>query len=274
MSAGRPSVGLHVEDSGGSGPRVLLLHSSGLSGRQWRRLADQLVAKGNRVIVPDLSGHGRSDPWPEPTPFSYRTDVERVAAIVAEGAAHVVGHSYGGFIALQAMLADPSRVRSLALYEPTAFGVLDARDADARATLAAASLNWGPSSDDRELWLRTFVDFWSGQGGWLSLQEEARTEFRRVAWVLREGVRTMLEDATLASAYAAARPPTLLLAGSDSPLVARRVVKRLADALPGARAVTIEGAGHLAPITNVSAVNRAVVEALESIDHGTWTSTR
>src|ERR1700687_3926045 len=52
--------GLHVECSG-AGDSVLLLHSSGLSGRQWRRLTPELVRRGMRAVVPDLTGHGASD---------------------------------------------------------------------------------------------------------------------------------------------------------------------------------------------------------------------
>jgi pimeloyl-ACP methyl ester carboxylesterase len=253
----------YVEDSGGAGPCAVLLHSSGLSGRQWRRLSEQLVAKGMRVLVPDLGGHGRSAPWPEPEPFSFRTDVERVRALLAGcGEADLVGHSYGGFIALQVMLEDPARVRSLALFEPTAFAVLDARDDDARRALSTADLAWGPTADDRETWLRTFVNFWTGPAGWLSLQEEVRAEFRRVAWVLREGVTSMMDDRTPAAAYAAPGRPMVLMTGSESPLPARRVVERLGAAVPGARVVTLEGAGHLAPVTHPAAVNRIVTDAL------------
>src|SRR5208282_3637476 len=116
---------LHVEDSGAGAP-VVLLHSSGMSGRQWRRLAKSLVSRGLRAVVPDLAGHGESPAWPEPTPFTYRFDVERVSRLLEslESPAHVIGHSYGGLIALLASLASPSRVRSLALYDPVAFGVL------------------------------------------------------------------------------------------------------------------------------------------------------
>lgn len=256
---------MYVEDSGGSGPRALLLHSAGLSGRQWRRLTEQLVAAGMRVLVPDLSGHGRSDPWPEPKPFSFRADVERVAELLSGGGAHVVGHSYGGFIALQAALVDPASVLSLSLFEPTAFGVLDAADGDARAQLASVDLRWTPTADGRERWLQTFVDFWAGQGTWLSLQEEARAEFRRVSWVVREGVRTILADATPASAYSSPRIPSLLLRGTRSPPVALKVVDRLASALPGARVMNIDGAGHLAPVTHAGAVNRAVTANFESL---------
>jgi pimeloyl-ACP methyl ester carboxylesterase len=84
--------GLHIEDSGAGAP-VLLLHSSGLSGRQWRRLVPELVERGMRAVVPDLTGHGRSDPWPESTPFSFTMDVDRVSKVLrAVGSAHVVGH--------------------------------------------------------------------------------------------------------------------------------------------------------------------------------------
>src|SRR4051812_49203760 len=70
---------LHVEASG-AGEAVALLHSSGLSGRQWRRLTSVLVARGLRVLVPDLTGHGASVEWPEPKPFSFRDDVAAIGA--------------------------------------------------------------------------------------------------------------------------------------------------------------------------------------------------
>jgi pimeloyl-ACP methyl ester carboxylesterase len=255
---------LHITDTG-SGEPVLLLHSSGLSGRQWRRLASDLVNRGMRAIVPDLSGHGASPPWPEPTPFSFRTDVERVSRILAATkAAHVIGHSYGGLIALHAATAAPLAVRSLSLFDPVAFGVLgEVADAPACAPLSSLDLSWGPTASDRERWLRTFVDFWGGDGAWSGLREDARTEFRRVAWVVREGVRTLMDDKTSAREYAAFPFPVRLVTGALSPLPARRVAERLHEAIGGPRVTVIDDAGHLAPITHPEAVNRVLLEALE-----------
>lgn len=48
----------------GEGPAVLLLHTAGQNGVQWRYAASELAALGYRVIVPDLPGHGRSEPAP------------------------------------------------------------------------------------------------------------------------------------------------------------------------------------------------------------------
>ncbi len=254
---------LHVEDSG-SGTPVVLLHSSGLSSRQWRRLASALVAGGLRAVAVDLTGHGASAAWPEPTPFSFVTDVEAIAALLeAHGPAHVVGHSYGALIGLLAALATPRSIRSVVLFDPVAFGALDpVVDADALAGLSGAIARWGPSAAEREQWLRTFVDYWGGDGAWSALREEARTEFRRVGWVVSEGVRTLMEDKTPASTYRAIRFPARFLTGEMSPLAARRVAQRLGESIPGASVITIPGAGHMAPLAQADLVNGKILEVL------------
>jgi pimeloyl-ACP methyl ester carboxylesterase len=253
--------GLHVDDSG-EGQPVLLLHSSGLSGRQWRRLAAELVKRGTRAVVPDLTGHGQSSPWPEPTPF--RMDVDRVLELLhALGAAHVVGHSYGGLVGLHAAVAAPDAIRSLTLYEPVAFGVLDAaEDADARATLSGVDMHWGATAEEHEGWLQRFVDYWGGTGAWRALREEARAEFMRVGWVLREGVRTLTEDATRAGTFAALKAPTHLFSGERSPIAAQRVVRRLGEAISGAHVTSAPGVGHLGPAANADIVNPLLLDAM------------
>lgn len=258
---------LHVEESG-TGSRVVLLHSSGLSGRQWRRLTRATAEKGYRAVVPDLTGHGASPAWPEPQPFSFREDVEQLVALLAEGApAHLVGHSYGGFVALLAALAAPASVRSLTVFEPVAFGCLDpVADADARAELAAVDFVWGSTPEDHDRWLAMFVDYWSGAGAWASLREEARAEFRRVGWVVCQGVTSLVADPTPASAYRAITVPVRLLSGERSPLAARRVVQRLGEALPGSTVTTIPKAGHMAPLSHAEQVGTAVLEALAAAE--------
>lgn len=255
--------GLRVEDSGAGEP-VVLLHSSGLSGRQWRRLAGALVERGRRAVVPDLTGHGASDPWPEPAPFSFRMDVERVADILrAVGPAHVVGHSYGALVGLHAAVAAPGSIRSLVLYEPVAFGVLDAgEDADARATVGAVEMHWGTTAEEHEHWLRQFVDFWGGAGAWKALRGEARDEFRRVGWVVREGVRSLVEDTTGRATFAAVTAPTHLFTAGQSPGAAQRVVQRLGETMRDARVTRIPGLGHMGPVANGDVVNPLLLAAV------------
>jgi pimeloyl-ACP methyl ester carboxylesterase len=257
---------LHVERSG-SGAPVVLLHSSGLSGRQWKRLASTLTAlmPGRlRTVVPDLTGHGASPALIEPRPLSFRDDVDHTLAILeAEGApVHLVGHSYGGLVAIQAALRAPSSVRSLVLYDPVAFGALDpVADQPALQELASLDLTWGPGEADRERWLKAFVNYWGGgDAAWGALREEARAEFRRVGWACREGVRSLLEDTTPAESYRAIPAPALLLTGALTPIAARSVVRRLGESLPHASTVIVPGAGHMGPLTHADAVNAAILD--------------
>jgi pimeloyl-ACP methyl ester carboxylesterase len=108
----------------GDGPLVVLLHSGGMSGRQWRRLAG-VLSSTNRVVVPDLLGSGENPLWPHKTPFDCSLDVEALRELLDSlGApAHFVGHSYGGFLALALACEHRTSLRSLAVYDPVAFGV-------------------------------------------------------------------------------------------------------------------------------------------------------
>src|SRR5262249_36585534 len=111
-------------DDAGEGEPVVLLHSSGMSGAQWRRTVEPLAAGGLRPIVPDLLGSGRSAPWPDGEPFRFELDVEVVGRLLRRVGrpVHLVGHSYGGHVALRAATLAPDRVLSLALYDPVSFG--------------------------------------------------------------------------------------------------------------------------------------------------------
>src|SRR4051794_17938306 len=140
-------LGIHVEDAG-QGEPIVFLHSSGMSGDQWRRTAEHLGRSGARTIVPDLLGSGRSAPYPEGKPFGFLDDVEVVNRLLQRlgQPAHLIGHSYGGLIALRAAALDPGRVRSIALYDPVAFGVLEAgvaADAAGVQDLAHVRFGWG-----------------------------------------------------------------------------------------------------------------------------------
>jgi len=267
MSTENPEIRKAYVESSGDGPPVLLLHSSGMSGRQWRRLATGLAARGFRAIVPDLAGHGQSAEWPESTPFSFTIDVADTLALLdpIEGRVAIVGHSYGGLVALRVAAARPPRVRALVLYDPVAFGTLAPTDADARRELEQVPSPWADTPEGRERWLEAFVDFWGGRGAWPSLRSEARGEFQRVAWALYQGVTSLARDTTPASEYRVIDAPVLLMTGENTPLAERRVVQRLSEALPLARVVVVPGAGHMGPLTHAPEVNAAIVEFLAAL---------
>jgi len=250
--------------SDGAGTPVVCLHSGGFTSRQWKRLAVQLVPR-YRVVLPDLIGYGASGAWPSGAPFHYQLDIDAILALLATlgEPAHLVGHSYGGFLA--AHVARATAVRSLALYEPVTFSVLDpVRDADALAGLSIKQ-TWQPdASGSDDAWFESFVDWWNGPGAWVGLPAESKAAFRAVGWKLFEEVRSLSGDRTGAG-FAEIHVPTLILGGGRSPLTERRTVARLAEALPNARLEIVEQAGHMGPITHHAQVNAAIAAFLDAL---------
>lgn len=245
-------------------PTVILLHSGGFTSRQWRRLRELLAPQFN-VFAPDFLGYGSQGQWPDGEPFHFHRDIELIEALV-RGPVHLVGHSYGGLIALQLAIRRPDGVQSIAVYEPVAMGVLRApEDEDALRALRALRRVWQPGDTNGvdEEWLREFVDWWNGSGAWDRLPEETRGAFRAVGWKLFQEVITLTADTTSRETYATIAAPTLLLTGETSPLTERRVVERLGESLPRATVRSLPGVGHMGPISHAAIVNEAIAAHLE-----------
>jgi pimeloyl-ACP methyl ester carboxylesterase len=100
---------------GGAGPPLILVHGLGGAAANWTELAP-LLARRHRLLVPDLPGHGGSEPLPAVSglqPFADRV------ALVAEREgmlpAPVVGHSLGGMVVLRLALRRPEDVTAIVL---------------------------------------------------------------------------------------------------------------------------------------------------------------
>ncbi|NMO01911.1 alpha/beta fold hydrolase [Gordonia sp. TBRC 11910] len=101
-------------------PTVLALHGLTGHGRRWEPLADEHL-RDVRIVAPDLLGHGQS-PWTAPWSFDAHLDAiedvldARVDA--AELPIVVVGHSFGGALAVRLARRRPDAVRALVLLDP------------------------------------------------------------------------------------------------------------------------------------------------------------
>jgi pimeloyl-ACP methyl ester carboxylesterase len=246
---------------------ALLIHSGGFGGRQWRKLAE-LLAPTHDVLAPDLIGYG-SEPWPVGEPFHFRQDVERLAAMLrqhggtaADGGgrggqpADVVGHSYGGFLALQLARAAPELVRRIVVYDPVAFNVLTAAER-ARGFVGVKGEYELPVD---EAWLAAFVDWWNGPGAWTKLPETTRAAFRQVGWKMSQEVATLMADRE--SDYTRIAAPVVVLGGGKSPEAERMTVERLARVVAGAELHMFPDLGHMGPIVDAERVNAAIALSL------------
>ena len=179
---------------------------------------------------------------------------------------HVVGHSYGGLVALTLARLHPSRVRSLALFDPVAFGVLYAANDEAGladlARTAPVLRPQDPAFGGSEPWLEAFVDYWNGPGTWQAMSAASRGAFLAIGRKVFLEVDSLQRDRTAAAAYAALAIPILILVGERSPLAARRVAEILQATLSRARLQEVAGAGHMGPISHAAEVNDLITRHL------------
>jgi len=117
-----PTV-LYAEEAG-RGPPVLLLHGLGASIFTWRHIIPAL-ARSHRVIALDLKGFGRSDK-PFSTRYTARDQAALVSAFIAKRHLYgvtLIGHSFGGTVALSTALAlnaEPGRIARLVVMDAPA----------------------------------------------------------------------------------------------------------------------------------------------------------
>ncbi|WP_437588895.1 alpha/beta fold hydrolase [Sorangium sp. So ce1000] len=250
---------------------IVLLHSSGLSSQQWRRLISSLGA--HRTVAPDFLGCGTNPAWSSDCgDFELAMDLDPVRTILSglDGPAHLVGHSYGAFIALTLARLLPSRVASLTLYEPTAFGVLTPWDDD-EAVVSMMGLTQKLFLDESrpspgsEGWFQVFCEYWAGQDIWRLMPQETKDSFLHAGRKVELEVKALVRDRTPLDEYRTVSVPTLLMCGGRSPAPTRRIASRLAGVMPHARLHELASAGHLGPITHARAVDKLIEEHLAGL---------
>ena len=234
-------------------PLVLALHSSGAGARQWQAYPSRLDPSW-RWMATDLLGYGPDAAWPAGQTTSLDAEAQHVApALGATGQApvHLVGHSYGGTVALQLALRWPQRVASVTLYEPVRFALLQQRDARLWREIVAAGRWIGALAlaGDVDASARAFVDYWSGPQAWPGLSPARRAGLARRMPKVQAEFEALFADNVPFDAYGALTMPLRIVCGTASPAPARRVAERLAMACPRAELIRWAGADHMAPLT-------------------------
>lgn len=105
----------------GQGEPVVLIHGFGGSSHNWQQVAEELGDR-YRLVAPDLKGFGWSERPEDREAYSFDNQVQTVVEVMEElkiDRAHIIGHSYGGGIALWLAASNPQLVRSLTLVDST-----------------------------------------------------------------------------------------------------------------------------------------------------------
>ena len=165
----------------GNGPAVILIHASVSSARQWRRLSDRLADRFT-VLAANMIGYGATPTWPgrrKQTLDDQAASIERAIGDV-DGPIAIVGHSFGGSVAMKLAARLGSRVTRLGLIEPNPVNLLrdEGRDdAFAEAHALFEFLRATTSKGDWTTAAERFSEYWAGAGSWAETPPERRDMF-------------------------------------------------------------------------------------------------
>ena len=256
----------------GSGPGVVCLHANASNSGQWRGLMGVLGPRF-RVLAPDSYDAGKSPLWPSDRIIHLRDEVTLIEAVLERAGSPLalVGHSYGAAVALITALANPGRVRAMALYEPTLFSLVDAEapppnDADGiREVVTEAGL--ALAAGNRDAAAERFIDYWMGVGTWAHTPEQRRPPIAASIENVRRWGHALFTEATTLSAFNSLDVPVLYMVGKRSTPSAHAVARLLVNALPRVEVVEFADLGHMGPITHPHVVNEAIGRFLERTHH-------
>jgi pimeloyl-ACP methyl ester carboxylesterase len=245
--------------------RVIALHCSGGSAGQWCTLAEAL---GDRyeVEAPEHYGCESTGMWSGEHAFTVGDEASRTIALIdsSEGKVHLVGHSYGGGVALHAALARPDQIASMVLYEPSAFHLL--RQLGRPGALAYAEIAGvagfvcqGVVTGNYRGAVAAFIDYWNGPGAWDAMRPAAQNALIHWAGKGPLEFQAMMDDATPATGYRALNFPVLILRGEHAPMPSRLIAEGLLNLLPKIRLTVVDGAGHMGPLTHAAEVSSLIM---------------
>jgi len=235
------------------GPLVLLLHGFSLDHSTWVPLAQDLVARGYRVVAPDLRGHGASTVGTsEPSLDQLVADIGAIMRQLDLSAVHLVGHSFGAVIALVVRvsgLADSIvSVTSLAGTEQALQNPimkLGARLFSSRAGIwALGTQRLG----------RLIISTWFGK----KPKTEHLDWIRQLSASCPPATRTFVTVASatldLRPSFSLDGPPTLVMCGRDDKATLPKFSERIASAIKHSELAMLENCGHMAMIEKPSEV--------------------
>lgn len=252
----------------GIGPTVLCIHSFASNQGQYRSLMQRLAPRF-RVVAADLYGHGNAAAWTDRRRMTLADEAAPFEALLADGPpVHLVGHSYGAAVALRIASAQPARVRSMVLYEPTIWGTLSQWCPGDPATLEIEAVRDDTvrlvHAGDVAAASERFIDYWGGKGAWAATPSARKPKLMETVRLLGDGWHSSFAECWSQEALGLLDVPCLLLTGSHSTAAARRAAQLLRESLPQVTVIELQGLGHLGPMTHPERVDAAIEEFLRA----------
>ncbi|MFI1987912.1 alpha/beta fold hydrolase [Actinoplanes sp. NPDC020271] len=239
----------------GSGPDVLLLHSTICDRRMWAPQVPALTAAGFRVTTVDLRGFGES-----PLPGKPWNDADDVVALFGDEPVALVGSSGGGYVALEIAARFPERISGLVLLCGGFAGWPKSPQRLAYAEREDALIAAG----DLEAAVELNIATWFGPDAGPEAEDAVRAMQRRV-FELQPPEDPEPEQIEVDWDVAAITAPAVLVSGAHDLPDFRQIAEHLAGTLPRASHLPLDWAGHFPSLERPAVINSLLIETLRNL---------
>jgi 3-oxoadipate enol-lactonase len=240
-------------------PAIVLLHGLLFDGGMWRAHVEPLSELG-RVLVFDGPGHGKSEPAPR---FMLEEHADALCDAFGELGVRrviVVGLSWGGMVGMRLGLQHPERVAGLALLDTSAEAESLGKRVRNRAFIAMHRRVGFPLS----LWNKEIAPEIFSPRTLVERPELVEAAYRRCNRFDREGLcraclAVVVHRKNILSEIARIRAPTLVLCGREDRATPVEKSEHIANAIPHAKLVVLDGLGHMSALEDPAAVSAELV---------------
>ncbi len=243
-------INLYWELTGQKGDSFVLVHGSWVDHHSWDAVVNEL-SKTFKVVTYDRRGHSKSERPDEQG--SIEQDVSDLIALVEHLGlvpAHIVGNSGGASIVLRTATKRQDIFKTLVVHEPPLFGLL--KDAPGGESVLKAVINGGKAvanliaKGENEEAAKQFVENIAiGPGAWRQFPVQVQQTFIYNAPTFYDETQDPEGLNIDTSKLSHFNKPALLTNGTQSPSFFLMALDELAKAIPHAKRVTYEGAGHI-----------------------------
>jgi pimeloyl-ACP methyl ester carboxylesterase len=250
----------------GAGPTIVLVPGSCSTGAAWRPL---IAACGDqfRCVTTSLLGYGGTAERRTARDPSISHEANALESVIrrAGGRVHLIGHSFGGLVALAVAIRNRVPIASLVIVEAPAAELLRERGQQQhyRAFRGMTEAYVAAFEGGNVEAIATMIDFYGGPGTFASWPPRVR------AYAVETTAINILDWASAygfplsAALLAAIEIPTLVFWGGSSHPAVQRANALLSKCINRAVPITIDGAAHFMITTHANEVGRSIAQHVQ-----------
>lgn len=253
----------------GSGPLVILFHSTASSLKQWNSLIN-LLKNEFEIIAINLFGYGHTTKWNDESKQQNLIDhVKLVEPLIRNynGKISFIGHSFGGSVAMRAALEYKKKLNNLILLEPNAFFILDKKQHSSSYNIAHSFGKKIYEAQKKSNWnnfAKIFLEFWIGFGSWEKMTPKQQHNFLLVIPNIYYEAQAIFNETMNLKEFINFQKNIFFINAKNTNFISKEIKRVFISILPEIIHTELEEGDHMAPIKYSEIINPLIYQHLKN----------